>query len=136
MVTKVHIGIKILIMIALLGVLSFYFLFNPSDFSFFPKCPFHSLTGLYCPGCGSQRAMHQFLHGHFLEGLRHNVLILVLILVLGYELIFNYWFKSADNSTKNILHNPTTTYAILVLVILYWIFRNIPIYPFTLLAPG
>ena len=122
-------------MIVLLGVLSFYFLFNPSEYSFFPKCPFHSITGLYCPGCGSQRAIHEILHLNILEGLKHNFLIIILIFILGYPFVLNLLTKAYNKNFNNILHNPKTTYTILVLVILYWILRNIDIYPFTILSP-
>lgn len=30
-------------------------------------CPFHALTGLYCPGCGGTRAFYAFIHGHFIQ---------------------------------------------------------------------
>lgn len=30
------------------------------------------LTGLSCPGCGFQRAVHAALHGHFLQALSYN----------------------------------------------------------------
>ena len=122
-------------MVVLLGVLSFYFIFNPSEYSFFPKCPFHSLTGLYCPGCGSQRAIHQILHGHITESLKHNFLIILLTFVLGYQLVLFLLTKGFNKNFNNIFHNPKATYTILVLVILYWILRNINIYPFTYLSP-
>jgi hypothetical protein len=118
-----------------LGFAYFYFNFNPSEYSLFPKCPFYSFTGFYCPGCGSQRAIHQLLHGNILKGLNHNFLIILLTFVLVYDaiayLLNNYYKKSF----KNLLHNPKTTNTILILVIVFWILRNIKIYPFTILAP-
>src|SRR5580693_9291812 len=38
-------------------------LFDPATSGIFPPCPFRYLTGWYCPGCGSLRAIHQLLHG-------------------------------------------------------------------------
>jgi len=135
MVSKLNLGIKIIGVIVVLGVLSLYFFLDPSQFSIFPKCPFYSLTGIYCPGCGSQRAAHQFLHGHFLEGFKHNFLIGLLVLVLGYEL-FVYIMKSLfHKNIYNLLHSSKITFSILIIVILFWILRNINVYPFTILAP-
>ena len=34
---------------------------HPSSSPLFPKCPFLMLTGMKCPGCGSQRALHALL---------------------------------------------------------------------------
>ena len=54
---------KILLGILAVSVLALiYYKFNPSDIAIFPKCPFLLLTGLKCPGCGSQRAIHSLLH--------------------------------------------------------------------------
>ncbi len=55
--------------------------------AWFPKCGFHQLTGLNCPGCGTGRAIYAYAHGQWLEGFRYNailpfaVLFLILILV-------------------------------------------------------
>ena len=38
--------------------------FDPATSGMFPPCPVHYLTGWYCPGCGSLRAIHQLLHGN------------------------------------------------------------------------
>ncbi|MDR9448893.1 MAG: DUF2752 domain-containing protein, partial [Psychroflexus sp.] len=59
------------------GLIVIYFAFNPESISFFPSCPFHSITGLYCPGCGSQRAIHDLLHANFLAAFSHNPLIVL-----------------------------------------------------------
>src|ERR1700743_3243391 len=55
------------------ALLVVYFLYNPVKYRFFPKCPFYSLTGFACPGCGSQRAIYNLLHGNILKAIRFNV---------------------------------------------------------------
>ncbi len=47
---------------------------DPASATIYPACPFHWLTGLYCPVCGSIRGMHALLHGHALEAMRCNAL--------------------------------------------------------------
>ncbi|MEW5722540.1 MAG: DUF2752 domain-containing protein, partial [Thermodesulfobacteriota bacterium] len=42
------------------------YLVNPAVSALYPPCPFHALTGLYCPGCGTLRGLNQLLHGHLL----------------------------------------------------------------------
>ena len=39
------------------------------------QCPFHWLTGPYCPGCGNSRALYALAHLHFAEALRYNYLM-------------------------------------------------------------
>ena len=54
-----------------------FFLFDPTKVSIFPPCVFHQLTGLDCPGCGAQRALHQLLHGHIIPALRLNAMFVL-----------------------------------------------------------
>lgn len=122
-------------MIAFILMLSLYFFIDPSTTAFFPKCPFLSLTGIYCPGCGSQRAIHHILQGHILTGIRHNYMFLLVIVVLSYQAIIFIINKLGKKTYNNLLHKSKTTYTILVLVILFWIMRNIPYFPFMELAP-
>ena len=42
------------------------------------KCPVYELTGLYCPGCGSGRAVYSALHGRFTESFRYNPALYIL----------------------------------------------------------
>jgi len=42
-----------------------------------PECPFHAITGLYCPGCGSTRALHHLLNFEFVMALRCNILAVI-----------------------------------------------------------
>jgi hypothetical protein len=54
-----------------------FFAFDPTKVALFPPCAFHQLTGLDCPGCGAQRALHQLLHGHLLAALRLNAMFVL-----------------------------------------------------------
>lgn len=65
-----------------IGILVFYYLFNPAEFRFVPKCLFHELTGWYCPGCGSQRMLHALLHGNIADAWHYNALFVALIPIL------------------------------------------------------
>lgn len=76
-----------------MGVL-IYFLFDPTQVSIFPPCMFHQLTGLDCPGCGAQRALHQLLHGNLVAAFRLNamfVLSLPLLAWFGPRFITRMW---------------------------------------------
>ena len=53
---------------------------DPSEGGVFIPCPFRSLTGWWCPGCGLTRATHHLFRGDLVQALRYN---LVVILVLG-----------------------------------------------------
>ena len=42
------------------------------------RCPFHAVTGWYCPGCGGTRALGALLHGDLAGALRDNLFALTL----------------------------------------------------------
>lgn len=57
---------------------------RPAGQFFYPRCSFHQMTGLLCPGCGGTRAAHALLHGRVTEALRSNAAAVVgLPLLLG-----------------------------------------------------
>ncbi|TJY34062.1 DUF2752 domain-containing protein [Pontimicrobium aquaticum] len=116
-------------------MLAFYVFWNPSETNMFPKCPVYAVTGIYCPGCGSQRAAHQILNGNLIEGLRHNYLIALLGLVLLYQAFMFIINNVLNKGITNLLHQSKVTMSILVIIILFWVLRNINLFPFTELAP-
>src|SRR6201988_4069648 len=65
----------------------YLYVFEPGKTGFFPPCMFRALTGLTCPGCGSTRALHQILHGHFVAAFMLNPLFLLAIPLLLYALL-------------------------------------------------
>ena len=79
--TKQYILLSTIIVFVISGLLALYFLYNPSNSSFFPKCLFYKATGLHCPGCGTQRALHNILQGNIFSGFRHNLLLILLIII-------------------------------------------------------
>ena len=121
--------------LAFLGMLALYVFWNPSNTNIFPKCPVYATTGILCPGCGSQRAAHQILNGNIIEGIRHNYLIVLLALILFYQGFIYVMNKMIGKNIPNLLHNSKVTFSILIIVILFWVLRNINVFPFTELAP-
>ena len=101
-------------------------LFDPVLAPFFPTCPFHALTGLHCPGCGSTRALHALFTGHPIQAAGFNLLAVLAVPVVLFVLIRR---PSTDKLRQRWI------LAILAVVILFGILRNIPSYPFSLLAP-
>lgn len=54
--------VKLAVIVVVLAVLALLARFGP-EAPLWPRCPFHVLTGLECPGCGSTRAIHALLRG-------------------------------------------------------------------------
>ncbi len=118
-----------------IGLAILYFFVNPSNVFFFPKCPLYVTTGIYCPGCGSQRATHHLLNFNILGVLQQNLLYVISLLIIIYHLITEGLNLFLTKKIYNYIYHPKTPLFILAIVILFWIFRNIPVYPFNLLVP-
>ncbi len=107
--------------VLLLGV---YFLYNPAGNPLFPKCPFLQLTQLRCPGCGSQRALHQLLHFNFLEAFRYNALLVssipVLSLLYAAQLLCNKYPRF-----YNKIYSPILIWCLLAIIVFWWLLRNL-----------
>ena len=100
----------------------------------FPPCMFHAFTGLYCVGCGLTRALHALVHGDVPGAFAMNplgVLVLPLVaLMVGWS---QGWQPRALRPVMDVAMEPKLW---LWLLPGYWIARNLPWFPFTLLAPG
>ena len=101
--------------------------FNPSNVNYFPKCPFLSLTGLKCPGCGSQRAIHSILNLDIYAALKHNFLLVPAIpyIVLGayFDMLNAPTIKQVKLRKR--LFGTKAIMIILIIIVVFWIYRNI-----------
>ena len=115
------------LLMALLAVLIIvYYRVSPSSSIFFPKCPFLLLTGMKCPGCGSQRAVHALLHADVISAFAHNALLVVsmpyvalLISIRIYNII------RPGTSLLPSIQSPFAIRAYFLLVLIFWITRNV-----------
>ncbi|MCU0352470.1 MAG: DUF2752 domain-containing protein [Cytophagales bacterium] len=116
---------------------AFFYVYDPVQQSrLFMPCIFHKATGLHCPGCGGQRAVHQLLHGNVSQAADYNLLLVLALPVLAANTVV--WMLNRTghrNLRMRWLYHPRTTRILLWVVLLFWVVRNIPVHPFTLLAP-
>lgn len=118
------------------GLALLYFFVDARYSGFFPKCPFFTLTGLYCPGCGSQRAVSALLHGDVIKAVHYNIMFAAALPLVFYSAcvcMLNLY--RAFPIRQKIFYSPFFVKMLLIVVVLFWILRNIPVYPFSMLAP-
>ena len=117
--------IACLIATATVCALAYLYCHDPAEEGFYPQCLFHSLTGLWCPGCGLTRGLYACLHGDYLAAVRMNSLLFVAVPVLAVCACASRRIdvlKAIDN-------------LLLTSCLLFWILRNLTCWPFMLLAP-
>ena len=97
------------------------FLFDPTRHGFYPRCMFHTLTGLDCPGCGGLRALHQLLHGNVAAAFALNPLVPLLpaaligtVVIRAARLTLPAWLRTY------------WPYCLIATLILFGIARNLP----------
>lgn len=110
------------LVIAAAGII--FFVFDPSVSALFPKCPFRMLTGLQCPGCGSQRAIHALLHLDIAAAFRYNALLVVSIPVVALLLAAEAYRQKKPEFYARI-HHPALIWGYFCATLLWWIGRNI-----------
>lgn len=126
---------QIALFILIIALICVYIFIDPNQVDFLPKCPLYFTTGLYCPGCGSQRATHQLLNFNFLGVVNQNVLYALGILLFVYNGLIIITIKYFKKSYYNYMYHPKTPIILLILIIVFWVLRNLPYYPFNMLAP-
>lgn len=110
--------------------------FDPARSGVFPPCPVRYLTGWYCPGCGSLRAIHQLLRGNLRAAWALNPLTIILLPFLTYGLASSALFEVSGQGLPQPFLRAFWIRALGAAIILFGIARNLPLYPFDLLAPG
>jgi hypothetical protein len=108
--------------------------FNPVAAGFFPQCPFHAMTGLNCPGCGMTRGFNALFRGDFLTALHFNALLPFFALFFGYLTLSLFLIAARGRGLTWQIFRPTLVYLFLAVTIIFAVARNLPFYPFNLLA--
>jgi hypothetical protein len=61
----------------------FFFLQRFYRVEWLPPCPLYTYTGLYCAGCGANRAFYALLHGDLIECFRLNPLLIPAVFTIA-----------------------------------------------------
>ena len=126
--------------LGLLGLLGLFYLSgnDPEEAgSFYPKCLFREVSGLHCAGCGGTRAAHALTKFEFGEAFRKNPLLIILLpfAAIGVVLEVMAWVAGEGYRGPRVRFPGQWAWSLPVLIVGFWILRNIPLWPFELLAP-
>ena len=127
----------LMVVVVLLGLTYSYFVDPIRSSEATLPCFTYTYMGIYCPGCGDTRALHALLHGHILQAFDYNLLFPFIVVILG-------WYYLVGLTTlffrKRVMWIPEKMPAavpivFMIVVVLFMVLRNIPSWPFTILAP-
>jgi hypothetical protein len=108
---------------------------DPTENASYPRCTLFALTGIHCPFCGATRCGHALLNGDLLQALAWNP-IAVVVLPLGTLWLFWAAWRVVRRRPLPSANPPTWSIRwITVGLLVFWLLRNLPFYPFELLAP-
>jgi hypothetical protein len=100
-------------------------LYRPAGSSLPITCPFHALTGLDCPGCGSTRALGALARLDPVAALDHNALVpgaLAFVLVSWVLWVRAAW---AGEPSPAIVRGPAAIAAVGIGVVMFAVVRNL-----------
>ena len=104
-------------------------LVDPADGGAFLPCPFRTLTGWWCPGCGLTRATHHLLRGDVAQAHRYNVLVVVVLaaIVAGWV---GWLLRATGRPVRSIARIPVgAQLAAAGLLVAFALVRNLPTVP-------
>lgn len=117
---------RLLVAAAVVVVLVALWLFDPSAYTLWPKCPFRLMTGLNCPACGIQRFLHALSEGNVAQALHFNYW---LIYALPYTiLLLLAWLWPNDRQRKRMeryLHSKLAVWTYIVSFVVWFVVRNV-----------
>ncbi|MGZ8830357.1 MAG: DUF2752 domain-containing protein [Thermoanaerobaculia bacterium] len=104
----------------------FLYQHDPSWSHLYPRCVFHALTGLRCPGCGAMRALYHLLHADISSAIRFNAFFVMFapaLLVAGAAEGAGIW----NQRVVNAIRQPWVSWAVVVAIISWGVLRNTPL---------
>jgi hypothetical protein len=97
---------------------------DPSDGGPYLPCPFRTLTGWWCPVCGSTRATHHLLRGELVTALRYQMFVPILLAAI--VAAWSAWMLTSVGRPTRFRLAPRQQATVLVVLTVFGVVRNLP----------
>jgi hypothetical protein len=97
--------------------------FDPSQ-RHVPLCPFHAVTGWWCPLCGGLRAADALVHGRFAAAVHDNALLVLALPVLAG--LWTVWLRRSRTGRAGPVVGRGAVLAVVAVLVAFTLLRNLP----------
>ncbi|MFC6010116.1 DUF2752 domain-containing protein [Nocardia lasii] len=109
-----------------IGALALLHLRDPHVEGSYGLCPSYALLGVYCPGCGGMRAVHNLTDGRVLDSLHSNVLVVPLVLAFA-VFVIDWIVRARRGQSWRLPSLPApVVWSFFGLLAVYTVLRNTP----------
>ena len=98
-----------------------------------PVCPTRALLGIDCPGCGSMRMLYSLMHGDVIAALHFNAAAVLALPLLLWAYVSWVRERVTGKTVTSWQHKRWAPIIALAVVCIWFVIRNVPITPFTVL---
>jgi hypothetical protein len=108
------------------AVAAVFFFVDPTHSVWAPKCPLYALTGVECPACGTQRALHCLVHLDLRGAMGYNP-FMILSMPYALSLAATAWVIPRERCTRlrRFCFHPTTVRVYVALMLVWMVVRNV-----------
>ncbi len=132
---KQRVGVALVLGLIVAGCVVVYVVPPDENNTLFPRCTLYRLTGLHCPGCGGTRCVYSLMHGDVLQAAADNLYFLVALPFLLWWGCRGVWATVVGKRFAPPAYRPWLYTFIWVSLIAFAVLRNVPVEPFSWLAP-
>ena len=123
------INVVLTLMACLIIFIGYYYLNGRYGFSI--PCPFHNLTGYYCPGCGITRCLFAILNLEFYKAFMYNQLVFIMLPFLIFLIIYRVYVYILDKQDILIKKIPSVVWIIILIIVIgFGFIRNVSYFGF------
>lgn len=112
-------------MIMAAAIIIIYYIVDPSQSRWMPKCPSKLITGFDCPSCGSQRALHAVLHGDINAAWNFNPFLFIALPYLLLALWGQLSFIPGSARANRLACSPILVFGYIGIFLAWWLLRNL-----------
>ena len=100
-----------------------------------PSCPIKERLGIYCVGCGGTRFVYHLIHGRPWIAFQNNPYLFIFAIYAVISVVAMNVYLITGRKVHSRIVNKKWMWFWIASGVVFFVLRNIPIFPFSCLAP-